>query len=62
MRRKSIITLGSGDEEIKIYTLRRKDGYPSLQCAWYALGKRRTKTFASLDAAKLFAQQTISSC
>ena len=62
MRRRSIITVGSGDEEIKIYTLRRKDGYPSLQCAWYKLGKRMTKTFSSLDAAKLFAQQTISSC
>jgi integrase len=61
MRRKSIITVGSGDEEIKIYTLRRKDGYPSLQCAWYELGKRKTKTFSSLDAAKLFAQQKLSS-
>ena len=62
MRRRSIITVGSGNEEIKIYTLHRKDGYPSLQCAWYELGKRKTKTFASMDAAKLFAQQTISSC
>ena len=61
MRRKSIITVGGGDAEIKIYTLRRKDGYPSLQCAWYELGQRKTKTFASLDAAKLFAQQTLSS-
>ena len=58
MRRRSIITVGSGDAEIKIYTLRRKDGYPSLQCAWYELGQRKTKTFASMDAAKLFAQQT----
>ena len=62
MRRKSIITVGGGDAEIKIYTLRRKDGYPSFQCAWYELGKRKTKTFASVDAAKLFAQQTLSSC
>ncbi len=62
MRRRSIITVGSGNEEIKIYTLRRRDGYPSFQCAWYALGTRKAKTFASIDAAKLFAQQTISSC
>jgi hypothetical protein len=49
MRRRSIITVGSGDEEIKIYTLRRKDGYPSLQCAWYELGQRRSleTSFAS---------------
>jgi hypothetical protein len=62
MRRRSIITVGSGNKEIKIYTLRRKHGYASLQCACYELGKRKTKTFASMDAAKLFAQQTISSC
>ena len=37
-------------------------GYPSFQCAWYDLGSRKTKTFATLDAAKLFAQQTGSSC
>ena len=61
MRRKSIITVGGGEAEIKIYTLRRKDGYPSLQCAWYELGKRKTKTFASVDAAKLFAQQRLCS-
>lgn len=62
MRRRSIITVGSGDEEVRIYTIRRKDGYPCFQCAWYALGKRKTKCFASVDAAKLFAQQTLSSC
>jgi len=45
-----------------IYTLRRKDGYPSFHCAWYELGRRKTKTFASVDAAKLFAQQVHSSC
>jgi len=62
MRRRSIITVGAGDAEVKIYTLHRKDGYPSFQCAWYDLGSRKTKTFAKLDAAKLFAQQTSSSC
>ena len=62
MRRRSIITVGGGDSEIKIYTLRRKDGYPSFQCAWYELGQRKTKTFAGVDAAKLFAQQVHSSC
>jgi hypothetical protein len=56
MRRRTIITVGSGDAEIKIYTLKRKDGYPSFQCVWYELRQRKTKTFAKLDAAKLFAQ------
>jgi hypothetical protein len=58
MRRRSIITAGDGDAEIKICTLRRKDGVPSFQCAWYEFGERRTKTFAELDVAKLFAQQS----
>lgn len=62
MRRRSVITVGTGDSEVKIYTIHRKDGYPSFQCAWYELGSRKTKTFAKLDAAKLFAQQTTSSC
>ena len=44
MRRRSIITVGSGDEEIKIYTIRRKDGYPCFQCAWYALGHVAVET------------------
>lgn len=61
MRRRSIITVGDRDAEIKIYTLRRKDGYPSFQCAWYEIKQRKTKTFASTDAAKLFAQQKLSS-
>ena len=38
MRRRSIITVGEGDAEVKIYTLHRKDGYPSVQCAWYGSG------------------------
>lgn len=33
MRRRSIITVGAGDAEVKIYTLHRKEGYPSFQCA-----------------------------
>src|SRR5205814_1768160 len=61
MRRRSIITVGTGDEEVKIYTIHWKDGYPAFQCAWYELRQRKTKTFASIDAAKLFAQQKVSS-
>ncbi len=58
MRRRSIITVGTGKAEVKIYTLKRRDGYPSFQCSWYELGLRKTKTFADVGAAKLFANQT----
>ena len=57
MRRRSIITVGKDRAEIKIYTLRRTNGVPSYQCAWYDLGKRQTKTFAEIENAKFFAQQ-----
>ena len=62
MRRRSIITVGSGEAEIKIYTLRRKDGYPSLQCAWYELGQRKDEDVRQPRCREAFAQQTISSC
>ena len=57
-KRPSVICYGKGSAEIRIYTLRRKaDGYTSYQCAWYELGRRATKVFAELVAAKTFAQQ-----
>jgi hypothetical protein len=34
--------VGTGDSEVKIFTIHRKDGYPSFQCAWYELGSPRT--------------------
>ena len=61
-RRRTIIAVGGGAARIKIYTLRRKNGYPSFQCAWYELRQRKTKTFSKLEAAKLFAQQIHSVC
>ena len=62
MRRRTIITVGSGDSEVKIYTLHRKDGYSSYQAVWYELRQRKSKTFAKMEAAKLWAQQTSISC
>ena len=62
VRRNTIIAVGSGKAGVKIYTLRRKDGYPSFQCVWYELRQRKTKTFSKLEAAKLFAQQIHSMC
>ena len=54
----SVLCYDKGTAEIRIYTLRRKaDGYVSYKCAWYELGRRATKVFAELVAAKTFAQQ-----
>lgn len=56
-KKRSVITVGREGSEIKIYTLRIASGYESYQCAWYDGGRRQTKTFGQIDAAKLFAQQ-----
>lgn len=57
MKRRSVIVVGGHKHEVKIYELRRCEGYVSHQCAWYDLGRRQTKTYASLEDAKLFAQR-----
>jgi integrase len=56
-RKNSVISVGRDKCEIKIYTLRNPVGYESFQCCWYELGRRQTKTFGDVKAAKLFAQQ-----
>lgn len=56
-KKRSVITVGRDDAELKIYTLRTRSGYESYQCAWYDLGRRQTKTFADMSNARLFAQQ-----
>ena len=56
-KKKSVITVGREDAEIKIYTLRNPNGYVSYQASWYEMGRRQTKTFGDSDDAKLFAQQ-----
>lgn len=57
MKRKNcVISIGRDKCEIKIYTLRNRGGYESFQCCWYELGRRQTKTFSEVKAAKLFAQ------
>jgi hypothetical protein len=48
MRRRSVTTVGTGDAEVKIYTIHRKDGYPSFQCAWYDLGSRKRRPSPNL--------------
>jgi integrase len=56
-RRNSVISVGRDRAEVKIYTLRNREGYESFQCCWYELGRRQSKTFGDLKDAKLFAQQ-----
>ena len=56
-KKRSVISVGREGSEIKIYTLRTGSGYESYQCAWHDAGRRQTKTFGQMDAAKLFAQQ-----
>ena len=53
-RRSTVITIGGGQARVRIYTLRRKNGVLSFQCAWYELRRRKTKTFSKMEAAKLF--------
>lgn len=56
-RKKSVVSVGRDQAEVKIYTLRNRAGYESFQCCWYDFGKRQTRTFGEMGDAKLFAQQ-----
>lgn len=58
-RSPSTVVIGDGRTHARIYKIQRKDGYPSYQAAWYEFGRRQTKTFADLEAAKFFAQQKV---
>ena len=40
-KRASVITVGQDKSEIKIYCLRRTDGYTFRQCCWYEMGRRQ---------------------
>jgi len=58
-RNPTTVVIGDGPTQARIYKLARKDGYESHQCVWYEFGKRQSKTFADLEAAKFFAQQKV---
>ncbi len=57
-RRSSVVEIGNGPTRAKIYTISRKDGYEQFTLAWKEGGRRRTRTFACMDEAKMIAQQT----
>ena len=58
-RRNGIMVLGTGRHTVKIYTVRRADGYPQFSVAWREAGGRRLKIFADMESARLHAQQTL---
>ncbi|NQX00576.1 site-specific integrase [bacterium] len=50
--------IGNGPAKVKIYTITRKDGYDQFTIAWKEGGRRKTRTFACMDEARIIAQQT----
>jgi hypothetical protein len=56
-RRSSVVEGGSGSATVKIYTNHRKDGYGEFTLAWREGGRRRLRSLASIDEARLVAGQ-----
>jgi integrase len=56
-RRSSVVEIGNGPARIKIYTMNRRDGYPEFTLAWKEAGRRKTRSFSSMDEARMIAQQ-----
>lgn len=57
-RRSSVVEIGNGPARIKIYTMNRRDGYPEFTLSWKEAGRRKTRSFSSMDEARMIAQQT----
>jgi hypothetical protein len=57
-RRNSVLEIGNGPTRVRIYTIARKDGYDQFTLAWKEGGRRKTRTFACMDEARMIAQQT----
>jgi integrase len=57
-RRNKIVEIGTGLATVRIYTVNRSNGYPHHTVAWKEGGRRRTRIFASMDEARMIAQQT----
>jgi integrase len=51
------VEVGSGSATVKIYTNHRKDGYSEFTLAWREGGRRRVRSLASIDEARLVAGQ-----
>ena len=57
-RRSSIVEFGNGPARVRIYTMNRKDGYSEFTLAWKEAGRRKTRSFACMEEARMIAQQT----
>jgi len=56
-RRKGTVIIGRGAATIRIYPITRKDGYAQNTLCWKEGGRRRTRSFACMEEAKMVAQQ-----
>ncbi|MFN5001088.1 MAG: hypothetical protein ACK5GK_07790, partial [Akkermansiaceae bacterium] len=56
-RRSSVVEIGNGPARIKIYTMNRRDGYPEFTLSWKEAARRKTRSFSSMDEARMIAQQ-----
>ena len=54
---KGTVIIGRGAATVRIYPITRKDGYPQNSVCWKEGGRRRTRSFACMDEAKMVAQQ-----
>ena len=57
-RRSKVVEIGNGPSTVRIYTINRRDGYGQFTLAWREGGRRRTRCLASMDEARIIAQQT----
>jgi len=56
-RRSGIVEIGNGPARVKIYTMNRRDGDPEFTLAWKEAGRRKTRSFSSMDEARMIGQQ-----
>ena len=56
-RRNRIVEIGTGPARVKIYTNNRKDGYSEFTLAWKEGGRRKTRSLACMEEARIIAQQ-----
>jgi len=48
-RRSSIVKIGNGPARVRIYMIKRKDGYDQFTLAWKEGGMQRTRCFSSME-------------
>jgi integrase len=56
-QRSSIVEVGTGPAKVTIYTCNRKDGFSEFTLSWHEGGRRKRRSLACKDEARLVAQQ-----